>query len=131
MIGKVLYPVIGAIIFAALLNPGLAQTPAPEGDWKKNLNKAQVDQMQVALQRGQTKAQKCFTVVGLPARGEVSVDVVFDGQKGRVTDVMVHPPYADEGSERCIKRGFVGEIIVLFDGPPRQVSVVFAPSAPR
>jgi hypothetical protein len=121
--------VIGTLVFAALVNPGLAQTPAPEGDWKKNLDKDQVDQMQVALQRGQTKAQNCFTVVGLPARGEVSVDVVFDGYKGRVTDAVVRP--AGEDSERCIKRGFVGEIIVPFDGPPRQVSVVFASSAPR
>jgi hypothetical protein len=99
--------------------------------WKANLNADQVAQMEIALQRGQSKARNCFTVVGLPVQGDVGVDVVFDGQKGRITDVTVRPPYADAASASCIKRAFVGEIIVPFDGPSRKATLVFAPSVPR
>ena len=42
--------------------------------------------------------------------------VTFDGKKGRATDVAVGPPWAGTETESCIKRAFVGEIIVPFDG---------------
>ena len=46
---------------------------------------------------------------------------MFDGQKGRVTDVLVGPPFAGTPVESCVKRAFVGEIVLPFDGEPLEV----------
>jgi hypothetical protein len=92
------------------------------------LNKPQKEQMEIALRRGETKAAQCPDVVpGMPT-GEGEVEVVFDGQKGRVTDVKVNAPFAGTPAEACIKRAFVDEIIVPFDGDP--ITVPFTVKIP-
>ena len=39
-----------------------------------------------------------------------------NGKKGRATDVQVGPPWAGTDAESCIKRAFIGEIVVPFEG---------------
>ena len=86
------------------------------------LNPEQKKQMEIALRRGGDKAANCTEVVPDAPSGEGEVKVIFDGQKGRVTDVIVGPPFAGTPAEACIKRSFVGEIIVPFEGEPLEVS---------
>jgi hypothetical protein len=82
----------------------------------EELNEAQKTQMEIALRRGGDKAANCAAVVPDAARGEAEVKVTFDGKKGRAIDVAVGPPWAGTDAESCIKRSFVGEIIVPFEG---------------
>jgi hypothetical protein len=82
----------------------------------EELNEAQKTQMEIALRRGGDKAANCASVVPDAARGEAEVKVTFDGKKGRAIDVAVGPPWAGTDAESCIKRSFVGEIIVPFEG---------------
>jgi len=81
-----------------------------------DLNEAQKTQMEIALRRGGDKAANCPSVVPNAVKGEGEVKVTFNGKKGRATDVSVGPPWAGTDAEACIKRAFVGEIIVPFDG---------------
>jgi hypothetical protein len=81
-----------------------------------DLNDAQREQMEIALRRGGEKAGNCDKVVPGTPTGEGEVKVTFDGKKGRATDVQVGPPWAGTAAEQCIKRAFVGEIVVPFDG---------------
>ncbi|WP_437981807.1 hypothetical protein [Sorangium sp. So ce117] len=85
------------------------------------LNPDQKKQMEIALRRGGDKAANCAEVVSNAPTGEGEVKVVFDGQKGRVTDVLVGPPFAGTPAESCVKRAFVGEIVLPFDGDPLEV----------
>jgi hypothetical protein len=85
------------------------------------LNPDQKKQMEIALRRGGDKAANCAEVVSNAPTGEGEVKVVFDGQKGRVTDVLVGPPFAGTPAESCVKRAFVGEIVLPFDGEPLEV----------
>ncbi|WP_437956394.1 hypothetical protein WME76_33895 [Sorangium sp. So ce119] len=85
------------------------------------LNADQKKQMEIALRRGGDKASNCADVVPNAPTGEGEVKVVFDGQKGRVTDVLVGPPFAGTPAEACVKRAFVGEIVLPFDGDPLEV----------
>jgi len=87
----------------------------------EGLNSDQKKQMEIALRRGGDKAANCTEVVADAPAGEGEVKVVFDGQKGRVTDVLVGPPFAGTPAEGCIKRAFVGEIVLPFDGEPLEV----------
>lgn len=105
-----------------------ADTEAKSADEGSRLNKPQKEQMEIALRRGETKAAQCPDVVpGMPT-GEGEVEVVFDGQKGRVTDVKVGAPFAGTPAEACVKRAFVDEIIVPFDGDP--ITVPFTVKIP-
>ena len=72
--------------------------------------------MEIALKRGGEKAANCATVVPDAKTGEGEVKVTFDGKKGRAVDVTVGAPWAGTTAESCIKRSFVGEIIVPFEG---------------
>ncbi len=85
------------------------------------LNVEQEEQMMIALKRGGEKAANCLQVVTDAKPGEGEVQVVFDGKKGRVTDVVVGAPFAGTPTEPCIKRSFVGEIILPFEGDVKQV----------
>jgi hypothetical protein len=93
-------------------------TSSSKKDDKKDddLNDAQREQMEIALRRGGDKASNCDRVVPGTAVGEGEVKVTFDGKKGRAIDVAVPAPWAGTDAEQCIKRSFVGEIIVPFDG---------------
>lgn len=87
------------------------------------LNEEQKKQMEIALRRGGDKAAQCPSSTGIEdvPRGKGEVKVVFDGQKGRVTEVTVGPPWAGGPIESCIKRSFIGEIVLPFDGDPLEV----------
>jgi hypothetical protein len=70
------------------------------------------------LERGARKAQSCATTAGKPPRGEGEVEVVFDGPKGQVVDVIIGPAFqeASEQGQACLKNAFMGEIIPPFSG---------------
>jgi hypothetical protein len=72
----------------------------------------------VVLNRGAKKATECAKVNKDIPSGEGSVDVVFDGAKGRVVDVEVGGFFssASENAQSCIKNAFIGEIIPPFAG---------------
>ena len=95
--------------------PPPVDKPSEEGG-AAGLNDAQKEQMKVALRRGGEKAQQCNKVSGTNISGEGEVQVVFDGVKGRAVDATVGAPFAGTDIEDCIKRSFVDEIIVPFDG---------------
>ncbi|WP_437777499.1 hypothetical protein [Sorangium sp. So ce1097] len=101
-------------------SPSDAEASASQ-DGGGGLNDDQKKQMEIALRRGGDKASNCAEVVPSAPTGEGEVKVVFDGQKGRVTDVLVGPPFAGTPAEACVKRAFVGEIVLPFDGDPLEV----------
>ena len=80
------------------------------------LNEEQIGQMTVALKRGQSKAANCATVVENGPTGEGPVSVTFDGKIGKITDVEVGAPFAGTPVEQCIKRSFIGEYCLPFEG---------------
>lgn len=85
------------------------------------LNSTQREQMEIVLKRGTKKAENCSESVPDGKGGAGEVKVLFDGQKGRITEVTVGGPWAGTSMEACIKRAFVGEIIVPFEGDPLEV----------
>ncbi|WP_437673292.1 hypothetical protein [Sorangium sp. So ce131] len=105
--------------------PAEAESSGAEASGSKDsgsaLNEDQKKQMEIALRRGGDKAANCAEVVANAPTGEGEVKVVFDGQKGRVTDVLVGPPFAGTPAEACVKRAFVGEIVLPFEGEPLEV----------
>jgi hypothetical protein len=101
--------------------------PPPDDE----LTPDQKAQMEIALRRGGEKAANCAKVIPESARGEGEVKVTFDGKKGRATDVAVGPPWAGTETESCIKRSFVGEIIVPFDGELEVPYTVKLPAKPE
>jgi hypothetical protein len=95
--------------------------------WTKNLNSDVVAQFEISLRRGETKAKNCFQTLPVTARGPVKLSVVFDGNRGRIIETVVQAPYADTVVTACLRRAFIGEIILPFDGEPRTVMVTFDP----
>lgn len=85
------------------------------------LNDSQKEMMEIVLKRGSKKAEQCSESVPDGKGGEGEVQVLFDGQKGRITDVTVGAPWAGTSMESCVKRSFVGEIVMPFDGDPLEV----------
>lgn len=85
------------------------------------LNATQREQMEIVLKRGAKKAENCSESVPDGKGGAGEVQVLFDGVKGRITEVTVGAPWAGTPMESCIKRSFVGEIIVPFEGDPLEV----------
>lgn len=81
-----------------------------------DLNDDQKAQLEIALKRGSEKVKSCISVVPDAKAAEGDVTVVFDGKKGRCTDVQVPNPWAGTDAEPCIKRAFVGEIVLPFEG---------------
>lgn len=90
-------------------------------DGAGGLNQTQRDMIEMILKRGAKKAENCSESVPDGKGGEGEVKVLFDGQKGRVTDVTVGAPWVGTSMEACVKRAFVGEIIVPFEGDPLEV----------
>jgi hypothetical protein len=91
-------------------------TPSPKAAEASGLTPDQKAQMEIALRRGGDKAANCASVVPDGPKGEGEVTVTFDGKKGRSVDAKVGPPFAGTAMEACIKRSFIGEIVVPFDG---------------
>jgi hypothetical protein len=91
--------------------------PAGGGDASGGrLNKDQEAQIAVALRRGRDKAAQCPDVVPNAPTGDANVKVTFDGKKGRSVDASVDAPFAGTPIEACIKRAFIDEIVLPFDG---------------
>ncbi len=104
----------------------VSSTPAPaatEPDPSESgkLNEEQEAQMIIALKRGAEKAAQCGEVVPGSPTGEGDVEITFDGKKGRVVEAVPGAPFAGSPAEACIRRAFVGEIILPFDGDPKIV----------
>lgn len=99
---------------------GATSSPPPQPE-PGGLNDTQREMMELILKRGAKKAENCSVSVSDGKGGEGEVKVLFDGQKGRVTDVTVGAPWVGTSMESCIKRSWVGEIIVPFDGDPLEV----------
>jgi hypothetical protein len=118
--------------------PAAAPTAEPKETWAPSpkepegggMNEDQKAQMEIALRRGGEKAANCATVVPDAPRGEGQVKVLFDGKKGRCTDVTVGKPFAGTPVESCIKRAFVGEFVVPFDGELEVPYTVKLPTKP-
>lgn len=84
----------------------------------KKLNEDQEKQISIALTRGEKKAANCSQVVDNAPTGEGAVKVTFDGKIGKATDAEVLAPFAGTPVEACIKRSFIGEYCLPFDGEP-------------
>ncbi len=85
------------------------------------LNASQKEQMEVVLKRGGSAAETCSESVPDGKGGSGEIKVLFDGQKSRITEVTVGAPWAGTSMEACIKRSFVNQIIIPFDGDPLEV----------
>lgn len=84
----------------------------------KKLNDDQEKQIAIALSRGEKKAANCSQVVENAPTGEGAVKVTFDGKIGKAMDAEVLPPFAGTPVETCIKRSFIGEYCLPFEGEP-------------
>ncbi len=99
----------------------LASKPPPAATAEGGLNAAQRDQMELVLKRGGNNAKQCVETVPDGKGGKGDIKILFDGQKSRITEVTVGPPWAGTAMEACIQRTFKSEIIVPFDGDPLEV----------
>lgn len=109
------------------------KTADPAG--MEGLDEDQKAQFKVALRRGKDKSAECSSVVKAAPAGKGDVQITFDGKKGRATDATVGSPFAGTEVESCIKKSFIGEVVLPFDGAPRTVSQevelkASAPAAP-
>ncbi len=102
-------------------SPDTSSSGSDSSEGAGGLNATQREQMEIVLKRGAKKAENCSESVPDGKGGAGEVKVLFDGQKGRVTDTTVGAPWAGTSMEACIKRSFVGEIIVPFEGDPLEV----------
>jgi hypothetical protein len=112
--------------------PPPEETPSESGG-AADLNDAQKEQIKVALRRGGEKAAECNKVTGSNVSGEGEVQVVLDGKKGYVVDATVGAPFAGTPVEDCIKRAFIDEVLVPFEGQltvPYQVKLEAKAAAP-
>ncbi len=94
-------------------------------------SKVKLDQeaAKIALDRGSRKVRQCRTTAEVPP-GEGDVEVLFDGTKGRVTDVILGPEWMTlpDNAQACIKKSYVGEIVPPFDGEEKLTTTVKIPS---
>lgn len=90
-------------------------------------SKVKLDQeaAKIALDRGARKVKQCRETAEVPP-GEGDVEVVFDGTKGRVTDVILGPEWMTlpDRAQTCIKKSYVGEIVPPFDGEEKLTTTV-------
>jgi hypothetical protein len=104
------------------------------GGAASGLNDEQKDQIRLALKRGGDNAAKCPTSVTAPKTfGEGDVQVTFDGSTGRISEVSVGAPFGGSELEPCIKKSFMNEYSLKFDGKPLTVPYtikVVDPKAP-
>jgi hypothetical protein len=98
-------------------SPPPAKAPEASKEQDGALTSDQKAQMEIALRRGGEKASQCINVAADAKAGEGEVKVTFDGKIGKATDVAVGAPWAGIPLvESCIKRAFVGEYVVPFEG---------------
>ncbi len=107
--------------------PPPVETSSPD-----ELNQDTKDQIKVALRRGGEKASQCNKAANANVAGEGEIQVVVDGKAGKVVDAVVGTPFAGTAVENCIKRAFVGEYALTFEGQltiPYTVKLAPNPSA--
>jgi hypothetical protein len=102
---------------------GSSSTADPPEKWTgaaepMKLNEDQEKQIAIALNRGEKKAANCSQVVDNAPTGEGVVKVTFDGKIGKAMDAEVLAPFAGTAVETCIKRSFIGEYCLPFEGEP-------------
>lgn len=109
------------------------ETAAPESSGDPGFNEEQTKQIEIALRRGQTKASNCSTVVPDAPSGEGEVELTLDGKIGKITEATVGAPFAGSPVETCIKRSFIGEYILPFEGDQKVIKykVKLAAKAPE
>lgn len=106
--------------------------PAEKTPKKGELDEDTKEQIKVALRRGGEKAQQCNKVTGSSVSGEGEVEVLVDGKIGKVIDAKVGAPFEGTPVEACIKRSFIDEYALVFEGQltiPYKVTLE-APKAP-
>lgn len=109
-----------------------AKKPKPkEPTWRDGLSNEQIDHVVEALDRGRTKARVCFTVFDSPSSEPVEAYVVVDGGKGFVAAADILEPYDGQPIESCLKRAFVGEAVLPFEGRRRMRVSLPRPPAPK
>lgn len=76
----------------------------------------------IALERGGRKVKECPGTAGTPP-GDGEVQVIFDGDAGKVVDVELPSWWsdADPQAQSCIKNAFIGEFVPPFDGGKKSV----------
>ncbi|UQA62299.1 hypothetical protein [Polyangium aurulentum] len=109
------------------------EAAAPESSGDPGFNEEQTKQIEIALRRGQTKASNCSTVVPDAPSGEGEVELTLDGKIGKITEASVGAPFAGSPVETCIKRSFIGEYILPFEGDQKVIKykVKLAAKAPE
>lgn len=94
-----------------------AKAPPPiETPKKGELDADTKEQIKVALRRGGDKSKECNKVTKSNVVGEGEVIVVIDGKIGKVVDAKVGPPFEGTPVEACIKRSFIDEYALTFEG---------------
>ncbi len=102
--------------------PAVKHSGEGEGEGAGDLNDDQKEQIKVALRRGGVGAADCInSVPGAKTTGEGEVQVTFDGKIGKAVEATVGAPFAGTEMEACIKRAFVGQYGLTFDGAPLTV----------
>jgi hypothetical protein len=99
---------------------GAPKDPPPPPPEKKTgvdaLSADQKKQLEIALKRGGEGSAHCPDVVEGTKSGEGDVKVTYDGSSGRVSEVVVPPPWAGTPAESCIKKAFSKEVVMPFEG---------------
>jgi len=99
---------------------GSPKDPPPPPPEKKTgvdaLSADQKKQLEIALKRGGEGSAHCPEVVEGTKSGEADVKVTYDGSSGRVSEVVVPPPWAGTPAESCIKKAFSKEVVMPFEG---------------
>ncbi len=92
------------------------------------------DQIKVALRRGGEKSAQCNKAANANVVGEGTVDVLVDGKIGKVIDATVGAPFAGTAVEECIKRAFINEYALPFEGQltiPYSITLTANTAAPK
>lgn len=94
-----------------------AKAPPPEEPKKDGeIDQNTQEQIKVALRRGGEKAAQCNAVTNSNVVGEGEVEILVDGKIGKVIDAKVGAPFAGTSVEACIKRSFIDEYALPFEG---------------
>ncbi len=97
-------------------SPSRAASESKSGSSIDSLNDDQREQLKVALRRGGEKARQCNSVAKASVSGEGDVQVVFDGKIGKSVDATVGAPFSGTPIESCVRRAFIEEIVLPFEG---------------
>lgn len=95
-------------------------TPPPATSKPKggvaSLNPEQREMLELVLARGERYAKDCANSVPGGKGGKGDLEILFDGKVGKITEVTVGAPWAGTAMEPCIKKSWVGQMFVPFEG---------------